>query len=83
MGQACGRIAVGHRADLLTLDPDHPAMVGRHGDTCLDSYIFADARDALHSLVVGGQPVVQNGQHPQREALRASFVQTLKRLMDA
>lgn len=81
LGQRCGRIAPGHRADLVVLDGEHPSLVGREGDALLDSYLFADARDALLEVVVAGQIPVQGGRHHQREQHKSAYVQTLRRLL--
>jgi hypothetical protein len=36
-------VAPGHRADIIILDPAHPALAGRAGDAILDAVIFAAA----------------------------------------
>jgi formimidoylglutamate deiminase len=36
-----GAIAVGHRCDLVELDPDHPALVGLDGGSVLDGWVFS------------------------------------------
>jgi formimidoylglutamate deiminase len=81
LGQRCGRTAPGHRADLVVLDGDHPSLIGREGDALLDSYLFADARDALLQTVVAGEIQVQQGRHRDRERHQSAYVRTLRRLL--
>jgi formimidoylglutamate deiminase len=40
-GRPIGAIAVGHRCDLVELDPDHPALVGLDGVSMLDGWVFS------------------------------------------
>ena len=39
-GRPVGALAEGHRADIVILDPAHPTLAGRAGDTLLDSWVF-------------------------------------------
>src|SRR5438105_1736283 len=48
--QPTSRIAVGARADLVILDPEHPSLFHRHGDALLDAAIFAPGT-SLRGLV--------------------------------
>ena len=64
-GRAIGRIAVGCRADLVTLDREHPALLGKTGALALDSAIFAANALPLSSVFVGGRRLV-SGWAPQR-----------------
>lgn len=83
--RACGRdigaIAVGRRADLVTLDADHPALVGRDGAAALDSAIFAANALPVQEVRVGGRLVVKDGRHQARETFRARFGATMLRLL--
>ena len=38
-------IATGHPADFISLDADHPALIGRGEDRLIDSLIFAEDVD--------------------------------------
>jgi formimidoylglutamate deiminase len=83
--QACGRsvgaIAVGHRADLVTLDPEHPAIVGKAGDLALDSAIFAAPALPVADVIVGGKPVVSAGRHIDRARIAARYGQVIRNLL--
>jgi formiminoglutamate deiminase len=61
-----GALAPGHRADIIILDPAHPALTGRTDDAILDAMIFAAATPCITDVLVGGQHVVRNGQHIAR-----------------
>jgi formimidoylglutamate deiminase len=82
--QACGRkigaIAPGFRADLVTLDPDHPALIGRKGETALDSWIFSGNETPVSDVIVGGQHIVRSGRHIAQEAVLAGYKRTVARL---
>ena len=85
--QACGRsigaIAPGHRADFITLDMDHPALVGRSGAEAVDSAIFAANAMPLRDVVVGGRRVVAEGRHVARDSVRTRFAGVMRRLLAA
>jgi formimidoylglutamate deiminase len=36
-----GAIETGKRCDIVVLDPDHPALIGRSGDEAVDSWVFS------------------------------------------
>jgi formimidoylglutamate deiminase len=76
-GRAIGAIEVGRRADIVVLDADQPALVGRSGDTLLDAWIFAASGNPVRDVMVGGRWVVRDGVHcretPIAEAYRAAI----------
>ncbi|MGF7051632.1 formiminoglutamate deiminase [Bosea sp. OAE752] len=82
-GRAIGRIAPGHRADFITLDTDHPALVGRAGAEAVDSAIFAANALPLRDVVVGGRSVVAEGRHIARDSVRVRFAGVMRRLLAA
>jgi formimidoylglutamate deiminase len=79
-GRPIGAIAPGHRADLVALDPDHPALVGRRDDAWLDGWIFAGNDTPVADVMVGGQWVVRDGRHPHEEQARAAFARAVATL---
>jgi formiminoglutamate deiminase len=81
-GRAIGAIAPGCRADFVTLDADHPALVGKSGEAVLDSAIFATNALPLHAVFVGGRRLVEDGRHHAREPVRARFAATMRKLLD-
>ena len=80
-GRAIGSLAVGQRADLVSLDPDHPALVGKRGEAVLDSAIFAANALPLRDVLVGGRQVVSEGRHVARAAVASRFAATMRRLL--
>lgn len=83
--QACGRsigaIAVGRRADLVTLDAGHPALLGKRGDVALDSAIFAAPALPVAQVLVGGKPVVSGGRHIDRARIAARYGRAIRNLL--
>jgi formimidoylglutamate deiminase len=71
--QPIGAIAEGRRADIVVLDANHPDLAARRGDQWLDAWIFAAGRDAMRSVVAGGQKVVEAGRHRGRSAIEARY----------
>lgn len=82
-GQALGApggLAVGHSADIIALDPDHPALAARSRDAWLDGWIFASREGGVEQVWRAGRRVVADGRHVAREAVAARFRATLARL---
>jgi formiminoglutamate deiminase len=80
-GRAIGAIAPGHRADLVTLDCDHPALVGRGGEALLDSAIFAANALPIAEVRVGGHLLVSGGRHHAREPVARRFAGVMRKLL--
>jgi len=80
LGAAAG-IAEGMPADFLTLDAEHPALVGAAGDGWLDRWIFAAGRSAIDGVWRAGQQVVDRGRHVKREAIAARYRTVMTKLL--
>jgi len=80
LGRKIGKIDVGFRADIITLNTDHPALVALINDGWLDGWIFAANSPAISDVWVGGRHVVSEGKHHKRDQIRAHYSQTMKRL---
>ncbi|WP_311270193.1 formimidoylglutamate deiminase [Sphingobium sp. WCS2017Hpa-17] len=76
-----GGIAVGLPADIVSLDPDHPALLARSGDVITDSFIFAAGRPAIDCVWRHGIMLVQGGRHRQRDAIVRTYRAVLERLI--
>jgi formiminoglutamate deiminase len=74
-------LAPGQSADLFSLDPGQPALVGRSGDALLDSWIFASGRDSIDRVWRRGRCVVRNGRHVAHEDVARRFAATVQRLL--
>lgn len=74
-------LQAGAPADIVELDPDHPALIARDGDALLDSWVFAARNGAVRSVWRDGRQLVRDGRHPQREAVAARFAAALRPLL--
>ena len=63
LGQPCGTLAEGERADIVVLDEDHPALVARSDDDLLDAWIFSGGSACVRHVFVGGRQVVDDRRH--------------------
>lgn len=76
--QPTGSIRPGMRADLVELDPNHPALTGQSSATVLDAWIFSAAGPSpVRNVMVGGRWVVRDGQHPAEHDILAAFRTTM------
>lgn len=80
LGTPPAAIAPGGRADIVVLDPDHPALLGRAGDALLDSWVFAAATSPVREVFVRGERRVRDGRHLARERVEAGFRRATEKL---
>ena len=73
LARPVGALAPGLRADLVVLDAGHPALVGRDSDQILDSWLFSGNTSSVRDVMVGGEWVVRDGAHAQREFIAAAY----------
>lgn len=78
--QALGRSAPG---DVVVLDTEHPALVGRSEENALDAWVFSGNSTPVRDVMVGGQWVVRDGRHRNQAAIASAFARTMRRLADA
>lgn len=83
LGRNSGAIAPGQWADLLALEGDAPDLIGRQGDTVLDTWIFAAGDTLIRDVWSAGRHMVQGGRHIAREAITAQYRACLTRLAGA
>jgi cytosine/adenosine deaminase-related metal-dependent hydrolase len=83
LDRAIGAIALGHRADLVVVDPAHPALLGRNEDALLDAMMFAAATPSITTVVVGGRHVVRDGRHIARDTIVARYQRAIQHLAGA
>ena len=72
-GRACGEIAVGALADLMTLDGKNADLAGLNGDYCLDAFVFAADDRLIEDTFAAGRHVVQQGRHTHRQIIESDF----------
>ena len=75
-----GKVESGSRADLVVLDAEHPALVGRCGPAVLDSWVFSGTDNPVRDVMVGGEWVVREGRHRREEEVARAFVEAVKGL---
>ena len=80
LGRPAGALEPGRLADLVVLDTDHPALVGRDGDALLDAWVFSGNSTPVRHVMVAGRWVVRDGRHPKSEAIAKNFMQAMRRL---
>ncbi|MGO4386009.1 formimidoylglutamate deiminase [Microvirga sp. 2YAF29] len=81
LGRAIGAIEVGHRADFVILDQNHPDLASLSADRWLDSYIFVAGKAAIDTVIVGGKSVVSQGRHRNRDAITARYKNAITRIV--
>ncbi|MYI23437.1 MAG: amidohydrolase family protein, partial [Gammaproteobacteria bacterium] len=72
-GRRLGAIRPGYRADLVVLDTDHPALVGRDEDQLLDTWIISGEDTPVRDVMVAGDWVVEAGRHRQQEGIATAY----------
>ncbi|WP_299502788.1 formimidoylglutamate deiminase [uncultured Roseobacter sp.] len=77
-----GGLQPGAWADMLALDGTAPDLVGREGDTILDSFIFVGDQRMIRDVWSAGRHLVQDGKHIHHRAIRDRYVRTLAKLRD-
>ncbi len=80
IGAPSGDLARGKPADFFTVDLDDPTIAGASEDDLLASIVFASSRAAVREVVVGGKPIVSEGQHLIQEEVVERFADLQKRL---
>ena len=82
LGRPIGRLASGCRADLVVLDAELPALWGKAEDVLLDAVVFAGNRNPVRDVMVGGQWLVEEGRHRDRDAVLAGYRAVMAALRD-
>jgi formimidoylglutamate deiminase len=80
IGSPNGTLDVGKPADFFTVDLSDPSIAGASPDDLLSSIMFSASRAAVREVVVGGKPIVSDGQHLIQEEVVERFGELQKRL---
>jgi formimidoylglutamate deiminase len=80
LGRDAGAISAGKLADLVVLDTEHPALVGRSGDALLDAWLFCGNSTPVRHVMVAGEWVVRDGMHVAQGAIAAAYARTMRGL---
>ena len=78
-----GALAVGRLADLLAIDDNHTDLIGRSGDTLLDSYIFTADDHLVTDVWSAGRHMVRDGAHIARQQIADRYRAIMSALGDA
>ncbi len=73
-------LAVGHVADMVSLDMTHPSLAGKTGAAALDAWIFSAGRGGIDHVWRRGRAVVQAGRHIDRDQIAARYRRAIKPL---
>ncbi len=74
-------LAVGHAADIVSLDLDHPSFAGTDEATLLDRWIFAARAGAVDCVWRGGAKRVDKGRHVEADAIGTAYRACIARLL--
>ena len=80
IGAAGGALEAGKPADFFTVALDDPSIAGASPDDLLSSILFASTRAAVREVIVGGKPIVSEGQHLIQDDVVERFNDLQKRL---
>jgi formimidoylglutamate deiminase len=80
IGSTNGSLGPGEAADFFTIDLDDPSIAGASTDDLLASIVFSLSRAAVREVVVGGKPIVSEGQHLIQEEVVERFNNLQKKL---
>jgi formimidoylglutamate deiminase len=80
-GHAIGTLAAGEHADFVVLDTDAPQLAGVHAGDAVDRWIFSGNRNLVRDVYVGGQRVVHDGVHRDRDAIAARYRDAMRKLL--
>ena len=80
IGAPNGALEVGKPADFFTVDLNDPSIAGASPDDLLSSIVFSASRAAVREVIVGGKPIVSDGQHLIQEEVVERFAELQKRL---
>ncbi len=80
LGVAAG-LAVGHAADIVSLNLDHPSFAGADDATLLDRWIFAARAGAIDGVWRAGVQCVAQGRHVDAEAIGSAYRSCIARLL--
>jgi cytosine/adenosine deaminase-related metal-dependent hydrolase len=81
LGDPRSGLAAGASADVVSLNHEHPALVGRSADALLDGWIFAGGAGCVDSVWRRGERLVERGRHRRAGAIGAAYAAALRRVL--
>lgn len=79
-GRRIGVLASGYRADFIALDETHVNLQDLDITQVLNSWIFAGNENLVRDVWVGGQHLIQNGQHRQQQQIQQAYSRAVRDL---
>lgn len=79
-GRMVGALKVGHRADMISFDDQHPNLQNLSVADVLSSVVFTGNDNLIKDVFVGGQQVVQSGRHRDQERIQMNYVSCMQQL---
>ena len=73
-------LAVGHRADFMVLDNQHPFIAASNNEDIINRWLFACNENLIKHVYVAGKPVINDFKHINEDHARSEFTALLKRL---
>ena len=77
-----GSLAPGRLADLAALDAEAADLVGKRGDTLLDSFIFAGGDTMITDVWSAGRHVVESGRHVRHDEITGRYIGAINGLKE-
>jgi formimidoylglutamate deiminase len=81
IASAADATGLGNEGDRVVLDGDAPQLAGAFTDNVADRWIFSGNRNLVREVDVGGQPLVREGRHRDRDAVAAGYARCIKALV--
>jgi formimidoylglutamate deiminase len=82
IGSPGGSLEPGKPADFFTVALNDPSIAGASTDDLLASIVFSLSRAAVREVVVGGKPIVSEGEHLIQQEVVERFTDLQKKLWD-
>jgi formimidoylglutamate deiminase len=82
-GVSVGALAKAARADFVVLDDASALLAGRDTAHLLDTFVFAGNANLIRRVIVGGETVVDDFRHRDRERIAARYRDVVERLARA
>ena len=80
IGAAGGTLEVGRPADFFTVDLNDVSIAGADRESLLSHICFALERTAIRGVFINGEPVIDEGRHPDHERIVQEFAELQRRL---
>jgi formimidoylglutamate deiminase len=72
----------GASADFVTLNLDHPSLMGRQGDKLLDGWIYAAKRQSVDDVWIAGAKIVSGGVHRDKQRILNRYKLVVSKLIE-